>query len=149
MTLVHFRANWTPKKAYQMRQLSSRTVRFDLLWFLHARMCLLDRFSNNRHSPTHVSIIIEVLTARSCILREFTTIFKNSCKFVPIWIENVSTQHVIATRQLFMHNIWHTFNYEQFEPKKCISDASIRPQDGQVWSVKVRSWPYVFVWSIQ
>jgi hypothetical protein len=149
MTHVHFRAIWTPKKAYQMCQLGSRTVRFDPLRFVHARMCSLDRFSNNRHSPSHDSIRIEVLTAKSCILREFTTVFEKSCKFVPIWIENVSNWHVIAIRQLFMHNIWHTFIYKRFDPQKCLSDASISFPDGQIWSVKVRSWPYVVVGSIQ
>jgi hypothetical protein len=73
-----------------MRQLGLRMVRFDPLRFVHARMCSLDQFSKNGHSSSHVSIIIEVLTAKSCILREFTTIFENSCKFVPIWIEIVS-----------------------------------------------------------
>jgi hypothetical protein len=113
-----FLSSLNPKNANQMRQLELRMVRFDQLRFVHARMCSLDRFSNNRHSPSRVSIIIELLTAESCLLREFTTIFENSCKFVPIWIENVSNCHVIATRQLSMHNIWHTFIYEQFETQK-------------------------------
>jgi hypothetical protein len=109
-----------------MHQLGLRMVRFDPFRFVHARMCSLDQFSKNRHSPSHVSRIIGVLTAKSCILREFTTIFENSCKFVLIWIKNVSNQHVIAIRQLSKHNISQMLIYEQFEPKKCTSDASIR-----------------------
>jgi hypothetical protein len=101
-------------------------VRFDPLMFVHARMCSLDQFSKNRHSPSHVSIIIEVLTAKSCILREFTMIFENGCKFVPIWIKNVSNQHVLAVGQLSMHNTSQMFIYDRFEPKKSVSDASIR-----------------------
>jgi hypothetical protein len=145
MPNIYLRVIWTKKNAYHMHQLGLRMVRFDPLRFVHARMCSLDQFSNNRHSPSHVSIIIEVFTARSCILREYTTIFENSCKFVQIWIKNVANCHVIATRQLSMHDIWHTFIYKRFESKKCISDASNRFPDSQVWSEKVRSCTYVFV----
>jgi len=146
MTHVHLRAIRTPKNAYQMRQLGSRSVRFDPLRFVHARMCSLDRFSINRHSSSIVSIIIDVFTAiKSFILREFTTIFENIGKFVPIWIENVSNWHVIAIRHLSTHNIWHTFIYEWIESKKCILDVSIRFPDSLDWSIRVRSCTYVFV----
>jgi hypothetical protein len=116
-----------PKNARQMCKLCVSTVSFDPLRFVHAHMCSLDQFSNNRHFPIHVSIIIEVVRAKSFSSREFTTIFKNSCKFVRIWIENVSNWHRIAIRQLSMHNICQIFIYGWFEPKKCISDASIKP----------------------
>jgi hypothetical protein len=114
------------KNAYQLSQLGLRMARFDPLRFVHDCMCSWDQFSKNRHSLSRVLIIIEVLIAKSCILREFTMIFENSCKFVPIWIENVSNQHVIVSRQLFMQNICHMFIYEQFGLKNCISDAAIR-----------------------